>query len=212
MYRLQSLISNLYFMIDTNTIALPIPAERDTTPSDALIARCLAGEDRAFALLYDLHAADIYRLCYNLLQHREDAEEVLQDAFEYAFRRLSTYDASKSAFRTWLYRIAISRCRNKRRRKWLPTFSLNALSGDTIPDTQTPTPSEIAQMTEQQKMVWTALGKLSPKLRETAVLRYYNAMSYPEIGAVLGVNPKTIESRMRLAHKALKEYLQDEID
>jgi RNA polymerase sigma factor (sigma-70 family) len=66
-------------------------------------------------------------------------------------------------------------------------------------------------MTEQQKVVWEALGKLSPKLRETAVLRYYNAMSYPEIGAILDISPKTVESRMRLAHKALKGLLEDKM-
>ena len=193
--------------------SIPFPhAKRKPAQPDALIARCLAGDERAFDLLYDQHAADIYRLCYNLLQQQQDAEEVLQDAFEYAFRRLVTYDPSKSAFRTWLYRIAISRCRNKRRRKWLPTFSLNLLSGDTIPDTNTPTPYEVAQLTEQQQIVWQALGKLSPKLRETAILRYYNGMSYPEIGKVLGVNPKTVESRMRLAHKALKGHLQSEVN
>ena len=55
-----------------------------------LIARCLEGEESAYAALYRLYAGEIYRLCYSLLQHREDAEEVLQDAFEYAFRRLET--------------------------------------------------------------------------------------------------------------------------
>ena len=82
------------------------------TATDALITRCLAGDPQAHAALYRQHAAYIYRLTYGLLRHREDAEEVLQDAFEYAFRRLNQYDPQKSAFKTWLYRIAVSRCRN----------------------------------------------------------------------------------------------------
>ncbi|MBK8933656.1 MAG: RNA polymerase sigma factor [Chloroflexi bacterium] len=176
-----------------------------------MIARCLAGEELAYVALYNTHADMIYRLTFSLLQHKEDAEEVLQDSFEYAFRKLADYDPHKASFKTWLYRIAISRCRNKRRRKWLPTFSLNqVLPEDEVADEQTPGPPEAAALNADQHMVWEALTKLSPKLRETAVLRYYENLSYPEIGAVLGIPTKTAESRMRLAHAALRDLLAEQ--
>lgn len=200
-----------------------VPADspsRSVDQLDGLIERCLAGDTPAYAVLYQKHASYVYRLVYGLLQHREDAEEVLQDTFEYAFRRLDQFDPQKSAFKTWLYRIAISRSRNKRRRKWLPTFSIHQLlTGDgtelseprDIPDRETPAPEEHLELTGRQKLVWEAIGQLSDKLRETAVLRYYEGFSYQEIGAVLGIPPKTAESRMRLAHKALKELLAGKI-
>lgn len=180
--------------------------------SHALIQRCLAGEDSAYVALYNQYAGMIYRLCYSLLQHREDAEEVLQDSFEYAFRRLANYDANKSAFKTWLYQIAVSRCHNKRRRKWLPTFSLSQLVNQEITDSDSPTPAETMQLTEQQQQVWSAIQDLSDKLRETAVLRYYEGFSYVEIGQILGIPTKTAESRMRLAHNALRESLAEQIE
>lgn len=181
----------------------------------ALIGRCLQGEAVAFEQLYERHVSYIYRLAYGLLQHREDAEEVLQDVFEYAFRSLKRYDPHKSAFKTWLYTIAVSRCRNKRRRKWLPVLSLS--QGQ---DTNSDRPLEVMDdrvllpeqhMTRQsdQEVVWQALGCLSDKLRETAILRYYEEMTYQEIGEILGIPAKTAESRMRLAHKALRAALQD---
>jgi RNA polymerase sigma-70 factor, ECF subfamily len=176
--------------------------------TEALIARCLAGEEAAHTALYQQYAGIIYRLAYSLLQNQEDAEEVLQDSFEYAFRRLGQYNPHKSAFKTWLYQIAVSRCRNKRRRKWRPTFSLNHLMGYEAQDTTTPAPDEVIALNQQQRAVWAALAQLSPKLRETAVLRYYEGLTYPEIGAILGVPPKTAESRMRLAHQALRELLE----
>lgn len=176
---------------------------------EALIARCLGGEELAYATLYQQFAAFIYRLNYGLLQNREDAEEVLQDTFEYAFRKLTQFDPSKSSFKTWLYRIAISRCHNKRRRKWLPTLSLQALFGDTTPDRDSESPDELLTLDARQKAVWQALSQLSPKLRETAILRYYEELSYVEIGQILDIPPKTAESRMRLAHKALHELLAD---
>jgi RNA polymerase sigma-70 factor (ECF subfamily) len=154
----------------------------------------------------------IYRLTYSLLGDRQDAEEVLQDSFEYAFRRLSSYDPRKASFKTWLYQIAVSRSRNKRRRKWLPVFSFSQFDGREPKDPAAPQPDERAELNEQQTVVWEAVGRLSPKLREVAILRYYGALSYNEIGAVLTIPPKTAESRMRLAHKALRESLSKLLD
>lgn len=188
-----------------------LPAYADEQ-SLMLIQRCLAGEETAYVTLYNQYAGMIYRLCYSLLQHREDAEEVLQDSFEYAFRKLANYDANKSALKTWLYQIAVSRCHNKRRRKWLPTFSLSQLTNQEITDIDSPTPAETMQLTEQQQVVWTAIQELSDKLRETAVLRYYEGFSYVEIGQILGIPTKTAESRMRLAHNALRESLTEQIE
>ena len=178
----------------------------------ALIERCLAGEELAYVALYNQYATMIYRLNMSLLQNKEDAEEVLQDSFAYAFRKLADYDPNKSAFKTWLYRIAVSRCRNKRRRKWLPTFSLNQLTSRDVTDHETLSPDEALNLNEKQQMVWDALQKLSPKLRETVVLRYYQGLAYAEIGQILGIPTKTAESRMRLAHKALRELLDGVIE
>ena len=123
----------------------------------ALIDRCLAGEQAAYVALYDQYSGVIYRLAYSLLQQQQDAEEVLQDSFEYAFRRLDHFDPRKSAFKTWLYRIAVSRCHNKRRRKWLPSLSLHLLDGAEARDPTAPLPDERAALNEQQRAVWAAV-------------------------------------------------------
>ncbi len=177
----------------------------------ALLQRCLDGEETAYLTLYDQHAAMVYRLAFGLLQNKEDAEEVLQDSFEYAFRKLAHYNPKKSAFKTWLYRITVSRCRNKRRRKWLPTFPLHLLPQQDVPDRQSVTLDSLLELGEEQKIIWEALTELSPKLRETAILRYYYGLRYKEIGEILGILPKTAESRIRLAHKALRNCLDDDI-
>ena len=187
-----------------------IPAgDSVATETAGLIGRCLAGEQAAYVELYDLYSGLIYRLAYSLLGDQQDAEEVLQDSFEYAFRRLDRFDPRKASFKTWLYRIAVSRCRNKRRRKWLPSFSLSVFDGNEPKDTAAPLPDERALLSERQRAVWAAVGELSPKLREVAILRYYGGLQYGEIGDVLGIPAKTAESRMRLAHKALRERLSD---
>jgi RNA polymerase sigma-70 factor (ECF subfamily) len=87
---------------------------------------------------------------------------------------------------------------------------LTYATGQQIEDKNIPTPVESLDMSERQQMVWKALGELSPKLRETAVLRYYEGFTYSEIGKILSIPAKTAESRMRLAHKALRKLLLDQ--
>lgn len=194
--------------------ALEWPGQFPATESADLenwLRRCLAGEENAYSQVYKMYGGAIFRLSYGLLQNREDAEEVLQDTFEYAFRRLSLYDTRKSHFKSWLYQIAVSRCRNKRRRKWLPTLSLGQWlnAGQDVPDEATPAPDEAASLSDEQQRIWQLLGQLSPKLQEVVVLRYYEGMGYAEIGAILGIPAKTAESRARLAHKALRSLLDE---
>jgi RNA polymerase sigma-70 factor (ECF subfamily) len=174
-----------------------------------LIQRCLTGDSNACADLYQRWCGSVYRLAYCILRQEQDAEEVTQDAFVYALSRLGSFDSSKSAFRTWLYTITISRSRNKLRRKWLPTVEIDewneseAERGD-----ETRPPEELSELQAERERVWTALGQLSPKLREAVVLRYFENLTYPEIGQILNCPMKTIQSRVRLAHKELRKLLE----
>ncbi len=67
-------------------------------------------------------------------------------------------------------------------------------------------------LSEQQQAVWGAVGELSIKLREVAILRYFGGLPYADIGMILGIPAKTAESRMRLAHKALRQSLSGMTD
>jgi RNA polymerase sigma-70 factor (ECF subfamily) len=173
-----------------------------------LIQRCLDGEPHACADLYQHWCAPVYRLAYGILRQSQDAEEVTQDVFVYALSRLKNYDPHKSAFRTWLYTITISRSRNKMRRKWLPTIELDEWSeSDAERDEAERSPEELAELQVERERVWTALGKLSPKLREAVILRYFESLTFQEIGLILNCPMKTIQSRVRLAHKELAKLL-----
>jgi RNA polymerase sigma-70 factor (ECF subfamily) len=163
--------------------------------------------------LYDAYAGDIYRLVYGLLGDREDTEEVVQDTFVYAMRQLKRYDPKKAGFRTWLFIIATSRARNKRRRKWLPTVSLRFFQENDLGPVSSSKPRPAEARVEdifRQERVHNALDALSTKLREAAVLRYFEGMTYKEIGQILGIPKKTAESRVRLAHKTLRKLMMDD--
>lgn len=184
---------------------------RPVEESVSLIQKCLEGDQAAHAALYRLHAGDVYRLVYGMLGNREDAEEVVQDTFVYALRRLSRYEPGRASFRTWLFVIATSRARNKRRRRWLPTISLGQLnrvdSEPVSPDGSERPPEDRCEEASVQEEIMAALNTLSPKLREAAVLRHFEGLKYCEIGQILGIPRKTAESRVRLAHQALRKIM-----
>lgn len=175
---------------------------------EAVVARCLRGEQAGFDALYDQFASGVYRLCYGLLLNREDAEDVTQEAFVYAFKNLHRYDARKSAFKTWLYTIAISRCRNMYRRSRPGLLDLGQLLHIGLHAPEGEMPEACFAHQTAQEAVEMALRRLTPRLREAVVLRYGHGLTYREMAEVIGCPQKTAESRVRLAHDALRGTLQ----
>ncbi|MEO0595228.1 MAG: sigma-70 family RNA polymerase sigma factor, partial [Chloroflexota bacterium] len=158
--------------------------------------------------LYNHYAAGIYRLCYGIVLNKQDAEDVVQESFVYAFKNLHQYDPNKSAFKTWLYTIAVSRCRNTYRRKRLPTVDLSQILQLQISGAPEQTPEAAMARSESIDAIQRALVQLSPKLREAIVLRYGHGLTFREIADIMECPAKTAESRVRLAHNKLKELLR----
>jgi RNA polymerase sigma-70 factor (ECF subfamily) len=171
------------------------------------IKQATHGDELACAALYNAYSPNVLRLALGLLNDLADAEEVTQDTFIYALRNLGRFDARRSAFTTWLFTIAISRCRNKRRRKWLAQLPLEWLANEAAPAPERAV--EVAlERRGVRRQVWAALQGLSPNLREAVVLRYLGGLPYKEIGQAMGCNPKTAESRVRLGLTAMRLALR----
>lgn len=175
-----------------------------------LIPSALSGDEAACFSLYQIYVSLIYRVVYGVLLNQEDTEEVVQDTFVYAFRNLKRYDSQRSSMKTWLYTIAMSRCRNKRRRIQPLTAGLVEI-GDWLASSD-PQPEHVTAQNQAREALIAALQKLSPKLREAVILRYYGGLSYREIAEVVHCPQKTAESRVRLAHKELFHMLADQYD
>jgi len=171
------------------------------------IACGAAGDEAACAALYQHFSPAVQRLCLGLLGNPHDAEEVTQDSFVYALRNLGRYDPAKSAFASWLYTIALSRCRNKRRRKWLVALPLELLGAEPRSADERQVEAVLERRGAREQL-WAALQTLPAHLREAVALRYVAEMRYKELGEALGCNPKTAESRVRLGLAALRRTLQ----
>lgn len=178
------------------------------TSVEVMIAACLRGDQVGFSGLYDRFASGVYRLCYSLLFNKQDAEDVVQEAFVYAFKNLHRFDPSRASFKTWLYTIAVSRCRNMYRRKLLPSLDVLQIFNLNIAAPRAQTPEAEYLRRDATEAVESALASLTPRLREAVVLRYGHGLTYREIAAVLGCPQKTAESRVRLAHGRLRGIMQ----
>ena len=175
---------------------------------DAIIERALDGDQSGYAELYDRFAASLYRLCYSLLMNEQDAEDILQESFLYAFKNLHRYDSKKASLKTWLWTIAVSRCRNTYRRKRFQTVDITQWLGLELRAPSSEAPEAAVIRRDASESISTALLDLSPRLREAIVLRYGQGMTYREISEVMGCPQKTAESRVRLGHQRLRQSLQ----
>jgi RNA polymerase sigma-70 factor, ECF subfamily len=91
----------------------------------SLIRRAKAGDEQAFATLYQLHKKRVYSVCLQMTRDVADAEDLTQEAFLQVFRSISSFRGD-SAFSTWLHRIAVNTVLMKlRRRKAPPLVSLD---------------------------------------------------------------------------------------
>src|SRR5271170_3798365 len=176
------------------TRAVRTPADPDAT----LVAAARNGKPAAFEELLARHERRIFRLAQNLTQNRQDAEEVMQDAFFRAFTHLEGFKGS-SRFATWLTRIAINQALMKLRRR-RPTVSL-----DDARETENhfviheiedwgPSPEQRYSQQELQNILREAMGQLSPGLRLVTQLRDVEQLSTEETAQILGLSVSAVKS------------------
>ncbi len=168
-----------------------------------LIRRCQAGDEEAFAALFNKYKNLVYRTAYLMLDSPEDAEDVLQEVFLQVYRSLPSFDPSKGSFTTWLYRATVNHCLSRLRRRRFLTVSLekvppSALTGNSSPQDRL----------EEGEAVRQALTRLSEKLRVVVILRYYLDLSYAEIAQILDIPVGTVKSRLDLALRTLRRELR----
>ncbi|MFN8454805.1 MAG: RNA polymerase sigma factor [Anaerolineae bacterium] len=175
---------------------------------NALIERWQAGDERAAEGIFNQCRDSTLGLAYALLDNRADAEEVAQDALTYALTHINQYDPQRARFTTWLHTITVSRCRNKRRRHFLPSLSLFTWfqrGGDAADPAPGPEPAALQAAMRDE--VWAAIQTLSPSLREAILLRHWSDHTYQEIAAILDCPLRTVQSRVRLAYQHLRGIL-----
>ena len=178
------------------------------------------GDSDAFEQLVERHTGKAYQLAYGLLSSREDAEEVVQDAFVRIFRALPRFRGD-SEFTTWMYRIVVNLCNNRYRwnkhRGQGKHISIDApLEGqenDTLrldlPDETLPPDKELT-MQEFRTRTEKAMQALPESYRQAVMMRALKEMDYDEIAAVLHCAVGTVKSRINRGREMLRKMLVEE--
>jgi RNA polymerase sigma-70 factor (ECF subfamily) len=174
-----------------------------------LIRETLDGDTGAFDQLVQKYQDRLYNTLVHALRNRHEAEDVMQDAFCQAFAKLDTFKG-KSAFYTWLYRIAfnISVSRRRRKRPVLSTDQQQEAFGEE-PRDETEPAEETVLREERADMVHDALASLSEEHRSILVLREMDGCCYDTIADILELSPGTVRSRLHRARMQLREQLMD---
>ena len=180
----------------------------------ALIQRCAAGDDCAFADLVSEHQRMVVQLAINLLGDRDEALDLSQDVFLRVFRTIHRF-RGQSSLRTWIYRIAVNQARNRhrfwRRRHRADQVSIDehvATHGEFLSGGET-TPDRVFAQKELAVRLQNALDHLPFDQRTAIVLREIDGLSYEEIAFSLGVAIGTVKSRLTRARQALRLELQE---
>jgi RNA polymerase sigma-70 factor, ECF subfamily len=172
-----------------------------------LVARAVEGEARAFDVLVERHRRAVYQVCYRFVHHHEDASDLAQDVFLRAWRGLARFKR-EAAFTTWLYRIAVNTCLNKRSARAVPAEPLEV--ADRFEDTQAERPGAELQRAERAAAVRRAIRALPDKQRATLVLRLYHELSHQEIADILGSSVGTVKANFFHALGKMKTILGSE--
>lgn len=166
---------------------------------DRLVERLREGDVAAFETLYRRHAGAIYGLALRMLRNREDAEDLLQEIFLQAHAKIESFQG-RSAFGTWLHRLAVNRCldhlRSRASKENSRTDPLPAILGSGRRPTGT-------RRLELER----AIGQLPTSSRAAFLLHDVAGYDHREVGTMLGVAVGTSKSLVHRARVKLREHL-----
>lgn len=168
----------------------------------ALVERAQDGDRRAFSELVRRHQSVVFRSCYRILGDREDAKDATQEAFIRAYRKLDTFQG-RSAFKTWMLRLAMNVSLNERGKRKAPPVDITLAQSVPAPEV----PETELVKSEAAAQIHKALQLVQPNHRAAVVLHDLEELTYQETGEALGVPEGTAKSWVHRGRGRLKELL-----
>ncbi len=161
-----------------------------------------------------IHTRRVYALCYRFTGREAEAQDLTQEVFLRVFRTLGSYRSAEGSFITWLTRLGRNLLIDHYRRTkqdratdpiedQLPVLEQKEYAGQASVQ-----PDRVLAGREASELLQAALGKLSPELRETVVLRDLQELEYREIADVLKIPEGTVKSRLNRGRAELARLLR----
>jgi RNA polymerase sigma-70 factor, ECF subfamily len=175
----------------------------ETARDARLVERVRRGDAEAYGELVAAHMRRAFSIAYRLLGHREDAEDVVQDAFLRALERIGTLQRDRP-FRPWFYRVVVNQALNFRRAR-------SVRATEPLPEQRqatTPSPAAAAEHAALRDRVHTALAALPERQRTIVQLAELEGMNSREIAEILEVSAGTVRWHLHEARRALRAALE----
>ena len=173
----------------------------------AFVTSDRATDDEAFEARLADSSRLAFRVAYSVLRHRQDAEDVAQDALVKAYHHFSRL-RDRDRFRAWLvrtaWRLALDRRRGDKRREAREQLETVARA----PQSQRDEPVDDLVARERAALLWQAIDALPEKLRVVVVLANIEGHDLGDVARLLALPDGTVKSRLFFARQRLKEHLQ----
>lgn len=181
------------------------------TNDTALVAEAKKGDHDSFRRLVDRHSLAIFRVAYRICGNEQDAEDIVQETFVKAYRNLPGFD-HRSAFSTWLYRIAVNNAIDwtHKHPPWemlqeeMPAGKGNDPAGFSLPDGNE---NQIHFRLDMQSQVKAAFGVLTPMERAAFILRHFEEKPIEEVADVLGLRNGAAKNSIFRAVRKMRRIL-----
>ena len=175
-----------------------------------LLARTAAGDEAAFAALYDRLAPGLFSMIVKMMHDEKEAEDVLQEGFAHIWRRAAGYDAARSSPFTWAVMIlrnkAIDRLRVRQRRE-------RTLEKATVEFAHFAEADEVssgeAGRRDEGAQVRAALAQIPEEQKCAVELAFFSGLTHEQIAAQLATPLGTIKARIRRGLLKLREVLKE---
>lgn len=179
----------------------------DTDSDNALVRRARDGDFSAFERLFERHRTLVFRFAYQMVPRRDDAEDIVQEAFVRAYQNIDRY-RDEAKFTTWLLRIVTNLCTDQarmstRRQALEQQESGGGLTWMTVGTTEDPIQNLEAD--RRVDALRRALAALPAHHRSAIILRDVEERDYSEIAKILGCTVGGAKLRVLRARRALKD-------
>jgi RNA polymerase sigma-70 factor (ECF subfamily) len=174
----------------------------DGEENDALMRRVAVGDRAAFESLVRRNLRRTLAIAQGVTGNAHDADEVVQEAFMRVWQHADRWRPEQARFTTWLYRIVVNLCLDRRRRpQWLPLDTVAELPAvaDSAP--------ELIARDEHRRAVAAAMTRLSDRQRAAITLFYFEDLSGKEAAGVMGLKIAAFEQLLLRARRAVKAEL-----
>jgi RNA polymerase sigma-70 factor (ECF subfamily) len=188
---------------------MPDPSSVSTDAVDALIQRCLGGDQGAWEDIVRQHRRKVFNIAYKFTGRHDEAEDLTQDVFLKIFKSLHTFDR-RANFQTWLVSVSRNLCIDHYRsvRKERETIDRDVDAGELAPTAPGQNAYQALEQADRVHLLARAMRELTADLRDAVMMRDLHELSYQEIADKLKLPEGTVKSRINRGRTELARQVQ----